>query len=153
MISIVLKTIAIAMAGLMVGNELSVSAFVHPRLSTLDDKSHAISVQSLARVYGKVMPFWYAIVLALSAVVAIVLRSDSIATLLATTSTVLWISSIIFTLLFPLPINNQVIGWNLESLPENWKEQRQKWDRFHLIRVFIIIVAFVCLTVACLIAN
>lgn len=43
----------------MVGNELAVSVFVHPSLNRLDDTTHAPVAQSLARIYGKVMPFWY----------------------------------------------------------------------------------------------
>jgi hypothetical protein len=35
MVSLVLQTTAIITAGLMVGNELCVSAFVHPRLRAL----------------------------------------------------------------------------------------------------------------------
>lgn len=153
MIVIMLKTISIVIAGLMVGNELAVSAFVHPRLAALDDKVHAASTQALARVYGAVMPIWYAVVLISTVATALVLQPWSTATEIAATSAIIWLSSIIFTILFPFPINNQIIRWNLDSLPDNWKELRRKWDKLHTIRIFMLLSALTCLTVACLIAK
>lgn len=135
----------IVIAGLMVGNEFAVSAFVNPSFSQLDDTAHAPTAQSLARIYGRVMPFWYALVLILTVAVSINLRLAR--------SEALWLSSIVFTLIGPLPINNQVIGWDLEHLPPNWKDLRSRWDRLHAIRVAILFAAFVCLVNACLIMK
>ncbi|MBW4469610.1 MAG: DUF1772 domain-containing protein [Stenomitos rutilans HA7619-LM2] len=151
MVVLVLKTISVIVAGLMVGNELAVSAFVHPRLSALDDQAHAASAQALARVYGAVMPIWYAVVLILTVALTLVVPW-SIATELAVVSAAIWLGSIIFTLVFPVPINNQVIRWNLDALPNNWKALRKQWDHFHAIRIVMLLLALTCLTVAGLIA-
>ncbi len=107
----------VIVAGLMVGNEFAVSAFVHPSFSQLDDTAHASSAQSLARIYGRVIPFWYALVLIMTLAVTINLglaRSEVL--WLAVVSTALWVLSIVFTLIGPVPINNQVIGWDAERL-------------------------------------
>lgn len=152
MVVLVLKTISVIVAGLMVGNELAVSAFVHPRLSALDDKVHAASAQALARVYGAVMPIWYAAVLILTVALTLVVPW-SIATELAAVAAAIWLGSIIFTLVFPVPINNQVIRWDLDALPDNWKALRKRWDQFHAIRIVMLLLALTCLTVACLIAE
>jgi len=61
-----LETIAIVVAGTMTGNELAVAAFVHPRLSRLDDAVHVRAVQALAIALGAAMPFWYALTFLLS---------------------------------------------------------------------------------------
>lgn len=144
----------VVIAGLMVGNEFAVSTFVHPSFSQLDDTAHAPSAQSLARVYGRVMPFWYALVLILTVVVTINLRqAQSEALWLAIVSTALWVLSIVFTLIGPVPINNQVINWDLEHLPPNWKDLRSRWDQLHAVRVAIVFAAFVCLVSACFIAE
>lgn len=119
MVVLVLKAISVIVAGLMVGNELAVSAFIHPRLSVLDDKTHAASAQALARGYGAVMPVWYAVVLSLTVVMTLLMPPWSTATKLAGVSAMIWLGSIIFTLLLPVPINNQVIRWNLDSLPDH----------------------------------
>lgn len=152
--AIFLSDTTIVIAGLMVGNEFAVSAFVHPSFSQLDDTAHAAAAQSLARIYGRVMPFWYALVLILTVAVSINLRlARPDALWFAIVSATLWLSSIVFTLIGPLPINNQVIGWDLEHLPPNWKDLRSRWDRLHAIRVAILFAAFVCLVSACLIME
>jgi len=59
----------------MVGNEVSVSAFVHSQLDKLDDKIHATAAQVYARIYGKFMPFWYALTLMLTIAIALIWRT------------------------------------------------------------------------------
>lgn len=44
---------------LMVGSELSVSAFVDPSAWRLDPGPQAVMLSHFAAVLGKVMPFWY----------------------------------------------------------------------------------------------
>jgi uncharacterized membrane protein len=149
-----LYTLAIVASGLMVGNELAVSAFVHPRLRALDDRSHAAGAQALARIYGAVMPFWYATVLLLTVLTAATMRPAwSGRAWLAVASALLWFCAIVFTLLGPVRINNEVISWDLRALPTDWKSRRQQWDRLHAVRVCILVAALVCLVVACLIGS
>jgi Domain of unknown function (DUF1772) len=152
--SLALCTLAIVASGLMVGNELAVGVFVHPRLRGLDDRSHAAGAQALARVYGTVMPFWYGAVLLLTVLIAATMRPAwSIRAWLAIASTILWFCAIVFTLLGPVRINNEVIGWDLQALPTDWKSRRQQWDRLHATRVCILLVALACLVVACLMGR
>jgi hypothetical protein len=68
-------------------------------------------------------------------------------------SALLWFCAIVFTLLGPVRINNEVIGWDLRALPADWKSRRQQWDRLHAVRVCILLAALVCLVVACLIGS
>jgi len=152
--SLTLYTIAILASGLMVGNELAVSVFVHPRLRALDDRSHAAAAQALARVYGAVMPFWYAAVLLLTAWIAATMRPVwSTPAWLAVASATLWLCAIVFSLLGPVRINNEVIGWDLQALPTDWKARRQRWDQLHAIRVFLLLGALICLVAACLMGS
>jgi uncharacterized membrane protein len=46
----VLNVVAIIVAGLMVGNELAIAAFVHPTLERLPDAVHLPAASALARV-------------------------------------------------------------------------------------------------------
>ena len=52
----VLNVVAIIVAGLMVGNELAIAAFVHPTLDKLPDDVHLPAASALARVLGSFMP-------------------------------------------------------------------------------------------------
>jgi len=62
-----LNIITITSAGLMVGNELSVSAFVNPALRRLESGPQAQALSVLARSLGRAMPVWYGLCLALLA--------------------------------------------------------------------------------------
>ena len=147
----VLEIASVVVAGTMVGNELAIAVFVHPRLSRLDDASHVRAVQPLAVVLGAVMPFWYALTLIATLVVAFVARPSGMSghgdALVAAG---LFAAMIVYTVLLPVPINNQVARWRPEALPDNWRALRQRWDRLHAFRVVVLAVAFVLLVTACL---
>ena len=61
-----LNFVAIFIAGLMVGSELAIAAFVHPTLDRLPDNIHLPVASALARVLGRFMPFWYILVFLLT---------------------------------------------------------------------------------------
>ncbi len=152
--SVTLQTVAVVVAGLMVGNEFCVSAFIHPRLRALDDRAHAAAAQAIARALGAAMPPWYAATLILSAVVAYGLRhSGPVPFRLGCASAALWLVSIVYSIAWEVPINTQVAGWDLEHLPDDWKQIRLRWDTLHAVRVVILTVALVCLVVACLMSQ
>src|SRR6202012_6003301 len=99
----------ILVAGLMVGVELSVAAFVHPAISRLPDHAHAASARALARVFGGWMPFWDTRTLIASVVEVWThwkAASSSARWLMA--AALLWLLSIVFTLSFPAPLNKRV---------------------------------------------
>lgn len=148
-------TLVIVVTGLMVGNELAVGVFVHPQIGKLDDATHVRSAQVLARVYGAIMPFWYALGLLLIGITAFHLRNRQPASAftLAASAAALWAGVIVYTVVNLAPINAEVARWNLDALPGNWQERRRLWDKRHLGRVFVLIVAFALLTFACLAAR
>ncbi len=147
----ILETAAIVVAGTMVGNEAAIAVFVHPRLSRLDDASHVRAVQPLAAVLGAAMPFWYALtLLATLAVVFVARPAGTPGHGMALVAAGLFAAMIVYTLLLPVPINNQVARWRPEALPTNWRALRQRWDRLHAFRVVVLAVALVLLVIACL---
>lgn len=52
------------------------------------------------------------------------------------------------SILLLVPINNRGKTWTPENRPEDWKEQMNRWDRFHYVRVAVIISAFTLLVAA-----
>ena len=139
-----MNTLALFLVGTLTGNELAVSAFVHPAISGLADDKHAASAQAIARVYGKYAPFWYGSTLLCLAVVAWRQRKshDKFA---AFTSAGLMLAALIFTLVGPVPINTRVSKWNLTDLPANWKTERANWDVLHAIRTAMLALSFLSL--------
>jgi uncharacterized membrane protein len=96
---------------------------------------------------GAVMPFWYVGSLVLTGVWAIA-GWHRPGTGLVITARALLIVSVIMSLLLLVPINNQGKTWTPENLPEDWKEQMNRWDRYHYVRVAVIVAAFALLAVA-----
>lgn len=153
-LKIVIEVLALICTGTMVGNEFAVGAFVHPKLCQLDDHTHTRSAKVLAQTYGHVMPAWYAITLVLNiAVVLTIPTSWSVPWLLACISAVFFAVTIGFTIILMVPINNRVSAWDLDELPSNWQEQRQRWDRLHVVRVIILLVAFTLLILSVVLGH
>lgn len=139
---------AVLMLSGLAGNEFAIATFVHPVLSRLDDATHTRAVQPLARITGRAMPFWYAAALLLC-VACVVFRSvGSMTWWLAISAAVLVGSSILYTLVGPLPINNRVARWDLGNLPTGWQADRSRWDRLHQVRVSVLLLASALLAVA-----
>jgi Domain of unknown function (DUF1772) len=60
----------------------------------------------------------------------------------------LWIIIIVFRLVGPVPINDQVKAWELAHLPEDWKAKRRRWDVQNAARVVLIGLAFIALVLS-----
>ena len=52
----------------------------------------------------------------------------------------LFLAALRVTLLIEVPIDNQIKAWTLDSMPANWMDLRDKWERFHVIRTFSALV-------------
>jgi uncharacterized membrane protein len=144
----VLDVIAIMVAGLMVGDELSIAAFVHPALDRLPDEVHLPAAIALARVLGRFMPFWYVLVFLLTLVeVLIQWHQSSRLPLWLTTSAILWVLAIVYSITALVPINNRIASWAKDTPPGDWKTFRSRWDLLHRWRVVLLTIAFAFLIV------
>jgi len=54
----VLFLILILSTAMLLGNEFSIGAFIHPALTRTDDERFLPAIQVFAALFGKVMPFW-----------------------------------------------------------------------------------------------
>jgi hypothetical protein len=145
----IVEILAIVIGGTLIGNEIAVGAFIHPNLTRLDDHTHLRASQAFARTFGGIMPFWYASTLILTIAVLFVAQAGtSLTWWLTFSSIILFAITIIYTLTGLVQINNRVSNWDPESPPTNWREDRQKWDRNHLIRTLILFVAFLLLVLS-----
>ena len=140
-----MKALALLLLGTLTGNELAVSAFVHPTISRLSDDKHAASAQGLARIYGKYAPFWYLATIISQIVLAWRTPSGESEKPLFVVSAALMLAALGLTIVGEVPINNRVCNWNLDELPANWKAERSQWDKLHAIRVAILFGALIAL--------
>ncbi|MDN5916270.1 MAG: DUF1772 domain-containing protein [Pseudonocardia sp.] len=142
-----LEVVTIVVVGVMVGVEFSVPFFINPILNALPGDNGLRGRTHGARLGGAVMPFWYITSLVLVGVWAVAGWHDHGAGLVVTSGALL-ILSVIMSILLLVPINNRVKTWTTENLPEDWKQQMNRWDRFHYVRVAVIIAAFALLVAA-----
>ena len=149
-----LETVLLVAAGTLVGNEICIAAFIHPIFYKLPDECHLRAAQPVAKLLGAVMPFWYIAVVVLTAAECYLSRNGNpVALHLLESALGIFVGSIVFTLLGPVPINNQIARIVPEQPPQNWLALRKRWDRLHAIRVAIITVALILLTAGIVIRS
>jgi uncharacterized membrane protein len=134
-------------SALLTGNEFTVSTFIHPSLAADNHRLNLLTIQHFAKLYGKVMPIWMGVTTGLHILVTAIawLYFKPIFPWLLATA-LIWAIVVPYSLIFPVPLNNQVIEWNLNDLPSNWEQTRSKWDFYNWIRVILLIVAFILLS-------
>ena len=135
-------------SALLTGNEFAVAAFIHPSLSRENHRSNLSVIQRFAHLYGGVMPIWMGVTTALHICVCLMAWRYSLSAFpWLCAAALIWVVVIPFTLIFPVPLNNQVKEWDLNNLPLNWEGVRSRWDFYNWLRVILLISAFVLLSV------
>ncbi|MEU0786659.1 DUF1772 domain-containing protein [Streptomyces sp. NPDC006173] len=142
-----LEVCTTVIVGVMVGVEFSVAFVMNPIFNALPDDSGQLGRAHGGRMLGAVMPVWYISSLVLVAVWAIAGRHHH-GTGLVITAGALLIFSVVMSLLLLVPINNRSKTWTPDNRPADWKQQMNRWDRFHYVRVAVIIAAFALLVAA-----
>ena len=144
----VFNVAAIIVAGLMVGCELSIAAFIHPTLDKLPDDVHLPAASALARVLGRFMPFWYILVFLLTSVEAIIgWRQSGRLPVWFATSAILWMLASVYSVTALVPINHRIASWEKSTPPADWKTYRSRWDLLHRWRVLLLTIALAFLIV------
>ena len=143
----VLAVVTVVVVGMMVGVEFGVAVFVNPILDRLPEGSSVAARSDGARVLGRVMPVWYIGSLVLGAVWAAVAWEGAGASLVAAACALL-VVSVVMSLLLLVPINDRAKTWTAEGRPADWKRQAGRWDRYHYVRVGVIVLAFVLFAAA-----
>lgn len=58
--------------------------------------------------------------------------------------------TLVVTLIVELPIVKQIKQWNPETIPDDWQAIRDRWLRFHTLRVFPAMISFLLYVLAIL---
>jgi uncharacterized membrane protein len=142
-----LEVVTIVVVGVMVGVEFSVAFVINRILNALPEDSGQLGRAHGGRMLGAVMPVWYIGSLVLVTVWAIAgWHNDG--TGLVVTAGALLLLSVIMSILLLVPINNRGKTWTPDNRPADWKQQMNRWDRLHHVRVAVIIAAFALLAAA-----
>lgn len=142
-----LEVFTTVVVGVMVGVEFSVAFVMNRIFNALPEDSGQLGRAHGGRMLGAVMPVWYISSLVLVAIWAVAgWHHDS--TGLVLTGGALLIVSVIMSILLLVPINNRSKTWTPDNRPADWKQQMNRWDRFHYVRVAVIMAAFALLAAA-----
>jgi hypothetical protein len=60
----------------------------------------------------------------------------------------LFLIALLVTVLIEVPIVEKVVTWTVSTMPANWQRLRDRWVKFHLIRVVVGLLSFVLLLVS-----
>ncbi|MEU5215424.1 DUF1772 domain-containing protein [Streptomyces sp. NPDC020807] len=142
-----LQVSTIVVVGVMVGVEFSVSFVMNRIFKALPGDAGQLGRAHGGRMLGAVMPFWYIGSLVLSGIWAAVAWGEA-GTGLVVTAGALLVVSVLMSVLLLVPINNRSKTWTPENRPADWQEQSDRWDRYHYVRVAVIIAAFAFLAAA-----
>ncbi|MEU6735915.1 DUF1772 domain-containing protein [Streptomyces physcomitrii] len=142
-----LEVVTTVIVGLMVGVEFSVAFIMSRILNALPEDSSQLGHAHGGRMLGTLMPFWYVGSLALSAIWAAAGWHRHGAGLVVAAAGLL-VLSVVMSVLLLVPINNRNKTWTTENRPADWKEQLQRWNRYHYLRVAVLVAAFTLLVAA-----
>ena len=97
------------------------------------------------------MPFWYALCLILMGIEAVLRRGTPPFTPILI-ATILWAVTILCTILFLVPINNLIAKLRDTHPIEDWLPQHERWNRMHIVRIAVILLALLLILHALLLA-
>lgn len=66
---------------------------------------------------------------------------------LALAGLALFIVALVVTMRVEVPIVKQIETWTIPTLPDNWQQLRDRWRRFHLVRIISALVGLVFLLI------
>lgn len=136
----IIEILAVLVTGALVGVEFGVTAFSHPILERLPEAAYSQGRSASARILGRVMPFWYGLVVLLLLTV-VVLQPEP----LYFAAVVVMGTAMLLTFTLLVPANNRVAAW--AGPADVSRELAARWDRLHWVRVALLAVVFVLLVV------
>jgi uncharacterized membrane protein len=66
---------------------------------------------------------------------------------LSTVALLLFLIALLVTVVIEVPIVQQIVTWTPSTLPKNWQQLRDRWMRFHVLRVIAGIASLIFLLV------
>jgi uncharacterized membrane protein len=100
--------------------------------------------RNMAPVMTVLMP---AALLSIIPVLFLSYREQPLTFYLSATAFALFIVALLVTVLVEVPIVEEIVTWTVSTLPANWQQLRDRWTRFHIIRVIAGLASLVLLVV------
>lgn len=121
-------------------------AFVHPVVRRLPSAQMIAFEQGLLRTFGRAYP----VLMPLSGLMLIAYATwgggEGTPSLWRWFAVVAWAAATVTTLVVNVPINVATDKWDPQDPPENWRHLRRRWELFQAIRAWLLLTAFVLLS-------
>ena len=137
----VLGFLSVLFAGMLAGMEFVIHHGVRGPAETLDDRAQLQLRQALVLRLRVLIPAFFAP----TAVFGIVVTAFEWAApgwwfrIVGLLALLIWI---IIRVIGTVPINSATVSWRLEAPPKNWKALVHRAERFHVVGVWAVILAF-----------
>jgi uncharacterized membrane protein len=117
-------------------------------MATFDPDVFLSIVKRMSRNMAPVMTILMPVALASTVPVLILsFRARPETFYLTLSGLVLFTVTLLVTMLVEVPIVKQIESWTELTLPSNWEQLRDRWGRFHLLRIVPAIAGLVLLLV------
>jgi hypothetical protein len=141
--------IAILLAGVLTGSELTSWGIVHPTLWKLGHDEQVRAEKLIYRRFGSIDPFVMTATVAACFIASGGLRGGS--STLALIAGACYALMLAITLTGNMPINIRVFRWDEQhGDPNEWRRLRRRWDRLHSARIVLDSAGFVLIALAAL---
>jgi hypothetical protein len=141
--------IAVLLAGVLTGSELTSWGIVHPTLWKLDHAEQVRAEKLMYRRFASVDPFVMTATIVACFLAATGLHGSWSA--LAIAAGACYAVMLAITLVGNMPINLRVFRWDeQDGDPDEWRALRRRWDRLHSARVVLDMAGFVLIILAAL---
>jgi hypothetical protein len=141
------SVLAVLLAGLLAGSELTSRFVVHPTLWKLEHREQVRAEKLMYRRFASIDPFLMTLTVIACFVAAGQMDGDEAR--LAAAGGACFAGMMAITFIGNMPINVRVLRWDEEhGDPDEWRRIRRRWDRFHTARVVLDSAGFVLVALA-----
>lgn len=135
-----IKFLDVILTGLVAGIIFGIWIGYNPQ--SLSSVAYVEQQQNAIRALNVLMPVLGLISIILTVAYAFLCRGDKLNRNLLFAAAVFLIASGVITRFGNQPINAVVITWDLDSIPDNWTELRDRWWTFHIMRTLSALTGF-----------
>ena len=144
----IIRFIDLLLVALLVGTMFGIWAGFDP--AELSASTYVEQQQRTIRALNTLMPLLGAVCIVLTIVLAVLTKDSPRARYLLVATIVCLLIAGIVTRLKNQPINSLVMTWDFQAPPANWREFRDQWWQWHIVRTVAGIAALCLLILAVL---
>ncbi|HLZ56438.1 MAG TPA: hypothetical protein VKR06_05770 [Ktedonosporobacter sp.] len=139
--AIVLAIVSVFFAGMLAGIEFVIHYGVSGPAEILDDQSQLKLRQSLVLRLRVLVPAFF-LPAAVSGIAVTILDGGAPGFWLRCAGVLAILIWIVIRVIGTVPINSATVAWQPEAPPKNWKALVNHAERFHIVGVWVVVLAF-----------